>query len=681
MNARTSRVFMRVSDTTDHDRYKRVSSFGQESPSKKVKIVERYSVGGFAESSAFRRQRDLTAQIEKNRQKLSHLILEISNSQTKKSAQEVENWKLEDELGELKKELNRSKANIAHLHVYEEDSLQTLTEVRDLKRKEIEVAHQEKLVKMKDSVSSQVLKAISEAKLKVLEEKKLLEAEVAELSSKIASHSTEMNRNLIKLKEDHHKRLLLLRESMEAMESELLVDTEALKEDIKSKQAESERLKKHLAEDIMPLESHLQKQLDSLNKEHAHKKRELEEYQESVVLARTETESIKNSFSGKLDQVAYYDDTAQALKCEFPLMEEQRRKLFNRLQELKGNIRVFCRIRPSLASDEPLIKFATPALGDINHNGKQDLTLESRQPSPAHTSGALRSTLHEFQFDKIFGPESDNKVIFQEISQLVQSSLDGYNVCVFAYGQTGSGKTWTMSHKDDGVIPLSVAKIFDLTADLRAQGWRFTLEGQFVEIYNEQIIDLLGSPQTTSKFEIKHDDVAMTTSIANCTTVSLESPEKAMKILETATNRRATAATMSNDRSSRSHCVFMLKLCGENFKSGEVRNGCLNLIDLAGSERLTASQAKGERLKETQAINKSLSCLGDVIHGLAQRQTTGLSNHIPYRNSKLTFLLKHSLGGDSKTLMFVNVSPYVKNHNETISSLRFATKVNGTKLK
>lgn len=124
-----------------------------------------------------------------------------------------------------------------------------------------------------------------------------------------------------------------------------------------------------------------------------------------------------------------------------------------------------------------------------------------------------------------------------------------------------------------------------------------------------------------------------------------------------------------------------MKLLGKNIETGETSEGTLNLIDLAGSERLNSSQAKGERLKETQAINKSLSCLGDVIYSLGQQQQSGQSQqHIPYRNSKLTYLLKHSLGGNSKTLMFVNISPLSKNFNETVNSLRFATKVNCTKI-
>ena len=144
------------------------------------------------------------------------------------------------------------------------------------------------------------------------------------------------------------------------------------------------------------------------------------------------------------------------------------------------------------------------------------------------------------------------------------------------------------------------------------------------------------------------------------------------ELLAQASKNRAVGATQANERSSRSHSVFTLRLEGTNAATGESNVSNLNLIDLAGSERLSSSGATGDRLKETQNINKSLSNLGNVIMSMANKDA-----HVPFRNSKLTYLLQNSLGGNSKTLMFVNIQQGEESFNETLCSLRFATKVNG----
>jgi len=364
-------------------------------------------------------------------------------------------------------------------------------------------------------------------------------------------------------------------------------------------------------------------------------------------------------------------------------LEQQRRTLHNHLQELKGNIRVFCRVRPRLEFEEP-DEIEMLLEETLNESGKQNLVIARDGDSTQDLyrgSSRGKTSNHQFQFDQVFEQSIGNNEIFSEISQLIQSSLDGYNVCVFAYGQTGSGKTFTMANEGDGMIPLSLKKIYEDIANLKEHGWRHEITGQFVEIYNEQIIDLLSGSNTAQKHEIKHDEEAGITTITNVTNVGMPTEEDALETLHRATKRRSTASTKANERSSRSHSVFIISINGKHSELGKESRGTLNLIDLAGSERLNHSQAKGDRLKETQAINKSLSSLGDVIHNLTKQQALGASSaHIPYRNSKLTYLLKNSLGGDSKTLMFVNISPLTKNYNETVNSLRFATKVNNTKL-
>lgn len=379
----------------------------------------------------------------------------------------------------------------------------------------------------------------------------------------------------------------------------------------------------------------------------------------------------------------------EAIKEKLRREETLRRKLHNQVQELKGNIRVFCRVRPSLRN-EPASDLTLMQYPDESDDAKE---INILGPEERSSLGTISRKNNTFSFDRVFNQSTQNAEVFDEISQLVQSALDGYNVCIFCYGQTGSGKTHTMSSAD-GMIPRAVHQIYETAQGLEEKGWRYSMAGNFVEVYNENLNDLLGNPDELDKkkHEIRHDMQRGKTTITDITTVNLDSPEMVESLLRNADANRSVAATKANERSSRSHSVFILKLTGQNHITGERSEGTLNLVDLAGSERLSHSGATGERLKETQNINRSLSSLGDVIAALGQGKEGG---HIPYRNSKacfclstsllvltfslqLTYLLQFSLGGNSKTLMFVMVSPLQAHMSETLTSLKFATKVHNT---
>ncbi|CAI6337301.1 unnamed protein product [Periconia digitata] len=350
--------------------------------------------------------------------------------------------------------------------------------------------------------------------------------------------------------------------------------------------------------------------------------------------------------------------------------ETLRRKLHNQVQELKGNIRVMCRVRPKHDAETDPAKIEFP---DSDADSKE---VAVKGPEKTSAMGNVTTQMYSYAFDRVFSPASQNSEVFEEISQLVQSALDGYNVCIFCYGQTGSGKTFTMSSQD-GMIPRATAQIYSEAQRLEAKGWRYQMEGSFVEVYNETYNDLLGRSEDLDKkkIEVRHDTAKKQTVLENAVSVPLDGPDRVEEILSRADKNRTVAATKANMRSSRSHSVFILKLRGENSITGEKSEGTLNLVDLAGSERLEHSKAEGARLKETQNINKSLSCLGDVINALGSAKE---GTHIPYRNSKLTYLLQYSLGGNSKTLMFVMVSPLQAHLQETVTSLKFATKVHNT---
>lgn len=329
-------------------------------------------------------------------------------------------------------------------------------------------------------------------------------------------------------------------------------------------------------------------------------------------------------------------DAADLANEKLRAEETLRRKLHNQVQELKGNIRVFCRVRPALTSTE-----TGPAKIEFPDADTDSKEVVIQGPEQRSALGNVTTAINPFSFDRVFGPQSQNAEVFEEISQLVQSALDGYNVCIFCYGQTGSGKTFTMSAAD-GMIPRAVQQIYAEATRLEEKGWKYKMEGSFVEVYNENLNDLLGKSEDLDKkkLEIRHDTAKKQTIITDVTAVLLDGPERVHEMLKRATNNRSVAATKANERSSRSHSVFILKLLGKNSITGERSEGTLNLVDLAGSERLAHSQATGERLKETQSINKSLTCLGDVINALGNAKE---GSHIPYRNSKLTYLLQYSL--------------------------------------
>ncbi|PRW56860.1 P-loop containing nucleoside triphosphate hydrolase [Chlorella sorokiniana] len=349
-----------------------------------------------------------------------------------------------------------------------------------------------------------------------------------------------------------------------------------------------------------------------------------------------------------------------ALEAAVASAEAKRREIHNQLVELKGNIRVFCRLRPSQRS-------AVQCLPD---------GLSVRLAGPDGKE-------HTFGYDKVFKPESSQASVFEEVSDLVQSALDGYKVCLFSYGQTGAGKTHTMqgsrAYEGQGIIPRAISKILESVAKLREQGWEYALEASFIEVYNEQLRDLLADTapgrreagRIQENNAIQHQPNGGHTVVLGASRVAIESEEDAEAITRKAAAARVVEATAMNAVSSRSHSVFMLYITGRHEASSTVLQGSLNLVDLAGSERLARSQAEGQRQKEACNINKSLSSLGDVFQALATK-----SGHIPYRNSKLTHLLQPCLGGSGKTLMFVNVNPEPESVQETLCSLRFAAKVN-----
>ncbi|MCO5594941.1 hypothetical protein L7F22_048976 [Adiantum nelumboides] len=333
--------------------------------------------------------------------------------------------------------------------------------------------------------------------------------------------------------------------------------------------------------------------------------------------------------------------------------------------ELKGNIRVFCRCRPlapyeDTAGSSSVIEFSP---------------FHNRELYVCTNDGARKT----FRFDHVFSPSHSQEEVFLEIAPLVVSVLDGFNVCIFAYGQTGTGKTFTMegSEANRGVNYRTLEKLFQLASERKGQ-CRYQILVSVLEVYNDEIRDLLTSSSSLGhngkKLEIKQVADGMH-HVLGAVEAPVHSIDEAWKILQTGSRARVVGSTNANKHSSRSHCLLRIMVKGENFLTGECSKSKLWLIDLAGSERIGKTDVCGERLKESQNINKSLSALGDVIHALASK-----NSHIPYRNSKITHLLQDSLGGQSKTVMFVQISPSENDIGETLCSLNFASRVRGIEL-
>ena len=265
---------------------------------------------------------------------------------------------------------------------------------------------------------------------------------------------------------------------------------------------------------------------------------------------------------------------------------------------------------------------------------------------------------------------------------IVCNVLEGYNGTIFAYGQTGTGKTFTMEGDRSvpelkGIIPNSFAHIFGHIAK-SGDDKNFLVRVSYLEIYNEEVQDLLGKDQQ-ARLEVKErPDVGVY--VKDLSTAIVNNADDMDKIMTLGNKNRSVGATMMNAHSSRSHAIFTTTIeCAEKGadKQTMFRVGKLHLVDLAGSERQSKTGASGQRLKEATKINLSLSTLGNVISALVD----GKSTHVPYRNSKLTRLLQDSLGGNSKTLMFANVGPADYNYDETISTLRYANRAKSIKNK
>lgn len=352
-------------------------------------------------------------------------------------------------------------------------------------------------------------------------------------------------------------------------------------------------------------------------------------------------------------------------------MDQRRQAAVDELYNATGKIYVYVRARPMLpkeAQEGRALTFPTP-----------------------NTVGFASGRNHEHTYNVVWDERATQVTVFKELQRFVQDVLDGISCCIFAYGQTGSGKTYTLygrqddgrgtpapdapalldaGRADNGIIPRALQCVFDSVATLREAGWRYTFAMTFVEVYNEQLHDLL---DLDAKPVLRTDQSGVP-KLHGVSAVVVGSAAEAFGQLRRAAQNRTIAATSFNAQSSRSHVLFRLSVVGTN-ESGTQRVADLDIVDLAGSEKYDCGAA-AVRLAETANINLSLLSLMNVISALAHRRS-----FVSFRDSVLTRVLQSSLGGRSKVAVIVNVSPCTKDEEETINSLRFADDTNGCFLK
>ncbi|KAJ3686414.1 hypothetical protein LUZ61_015578 [Rhynchospora tenuis] len=481
--------------------------------------------------------------------------------------------------------------------------------------------------------------------------------EIEETKTDYEKRYMEVQRELEQTKKDFGQRYVELETRSEEMKRGLenrLKEAQILVEESKRRSSEMEAL----AESKLRISDHKEYVIQKFV---ASQVKSIQELRMSSFSLRQDVTDSQQKYSRQVNSLGQHLKVLVKAADKYHAVLADNRRLHNEVQELKGNIRVYCRIRPFLPGEDR----KNTSIESVGDDGE----LIIANPTKLGKDGNKT-----FIFNRVFGPATTQEQVFLDIQPLVRSVLDGFNVCIFAYGQTGSGKTYTMTgpnsptEKDWGVNYRALNDLFNISLE-RKQVIDYDVGVQMIEIYNEQVRDLLST-----------DGIVNTSqpnglAVPDATMQMVQSTSDVLDLMNLGFSNRAMSSTALNERSSRSHSILTVHVHGLDKKTKSTLRGSLHLVDLAGSERVDRSEVTGDRLKEAQHINKSLSALGDVIFALAQK-----SSHVPYRNSKLTQVLQTSLGGHAKTLMFVQVNPDASSYSETLSTLKFAERVSSVEL-
>ncbi|KAF1328885.1 Kinesin-like protein, partial [Globisporangium splendens] len=600
------------------------------------------------------RAKDCENELKQERERRTHLELEKRTLEAQNQSLEMRCTSISSETAELKAKLTQKEEEIMKM-------LTTMTEIQkfttsantklEAEKKDLleKIDALQKMIRDFERAEVENAGALREAKSQ-LEANTLSRAQAEEKEREASTQLKDLEQ---KLQESARQisveigiRQMLENQARELRNEHVAVNAqmEAIRSEMKGLQMVNEESKRNSNQQIAMMEERFENEKKILQKE-------IEQLQEDKVSFESEVKTLRERVStardGDLEELCEVKREAEVLRLRLKELSNQgmqslaqkdrlieelqekvkagdkmRRIMHNTIQELRGNVRVFARTRPFLPSDRLNEKdpdTLVPAIS-CEYDGQ---TMKLKRPGK--TASGSEPESYTFSFDKVFAPSMGQDAVFEEVSEFVQSSLDGYHVCLFSYGQTGSGKTHTMQGSGigqmRGIIPRSIEKVLHECEVLKLQGWNYTVQVSFLEIYNETLKDLLaGKDSGDSKLGIKKDAKGGVY-VPDLTMVDVTAMEQVEALMERASRARSVACTDMNAQSSRSHSVFTLHLQGVNEAEGVSLDGKLNLVDLAGSERASRSNVSGDRLKETQAINKSLSCLADVFTAIGNKSS------------------------------------------------------------
>mmetsp|Transcript_143 Transcript_143/g.182 ORF Transcript_143/g.182 Transcript_143/m.182 type:complete len:1137 (+) Transcript_143:534-3944(+) len=615
---------------------------------------------------------------------------EIKTEREKIEQLQMKNTELQAQISTAERQLKAFAEKYERVERQIEESDRSLKKERAAKEEIISLLQQ---TREGMEVDAELAKSIREEKERNDELISRLENDYKQLEVKTTATITALNIQV----EDQQKSL-----SSEKMQYSDL--NEKLNEMMRTNDEEKQKLTKAHTMAIDSLQN-------SMMRTHAQEKEALHSQINEERLAKMEKEVERNEAMQKMELAMHKTNAAEAKLNEMTglikeakvlvgvnerlhralhIETDRRKTLHNKLEDLKGRIRVYVRIRPISRTEE-------------GNGCKEIMKKEDKRTCVMLCDTDKGTDAKSWEFDQIFfGADSDGNTqdhVFQDTRLLITSAVDGFNVCIFAYGQTGSGKTYTMFgagglggttqldgtlDENSGIAPRAAVELFRILREKESSSY-IEVEVSMFELYNDALRDLLASAAATDKKKdqrlretlkivlAEHSESGMV-EVEGAMKERVENAKELLVLFQRGSDSRTTASTQMNDDSSRSHLITSMVTIVKNKRTGRTVRGKLTLVDLAGSERVSKSGASGHQLKEAQSINKSLSALGDVIGAL----TSG-NKHVPYRNHPLTMLMSDSMGGSAKTLMFLCCSPVDYNRSETTNSLDFAKRCKDVK--